>query len=214
MGSVMSDAGYVIKGVIDPEDPEVWKAAATAASGRERKYLHGLQDVMLQTGEAVIFSGTQGSLTKGLSDASRNGVRFQRQSGFGLALIVSMAGSKLHSVKTFAKTAKAVARAKYNGSVNVGSVSNMYRMSKTFAKTYTLVQVAAIGPSDINDSSLRDHLVEYWMDQSVDFTNVYNALIESGFINTYMVRKPSKLRSLFSRNHGGGSVNIDAEDIP
>jgi hypothetical protein len=29
-----------------------------------------------------------------------------------------------------------------------------------------------------------------------------------------MVRKPSKLRSLFSRNHGGGGINIDAADIP
>jgi hypothetical protein len=209
----MSEAGYVVGKVVDPEDPTVWQAAAATASGRQRKYIDKMDDVVtLNPGEAVIFSGTQGSLTRALGN-SRLGTRFQRQSGSGLALIVSAAGSKLHSLSTFGKTAKAVVKARHSGTVNVGSLSNMYRMSKTFAKTYTLVQLAAISPGEINQSSLREHLVEYWLEPSVDYAGFYNALVASGFINTYMVRRPSRLRAFFSRNAGGGAINIGVEDL-
>ena len=161
---------------------------------------------------AVVFAGTRTSLTKALADVNRSGVSFMRQSGAGLALLVNRTGSKARSMRNFALTAKKVTAAKFsraqaNGRpIHVGGVSNMYNMSKTYAKTFTAIQIAAMEAVQIPG------LVGYWDEGHVDFEAVFNQLVECGFINTALLNKrPSKLASLFAKK--GSSINVDDGDF-
>ena len=156
--------------------------------------------------EAVVFAGTRTSLTKALANVNRSGVSFMRQSGTGLALLVNRTGSKARSIRNFAVSAKAVTAAKFGSRAHVGGVSNMYDMSKTYAKTFTAIQIAAMEAVQIPG------LVGYWDEGHVDFEAVFNHLVECGFINTALLNKrPSKLASLFEKK--GSSINVNDGDF-